>query len=178
MQNLKAWPFKTYVKENQLFEDTFASSNSKLNMFTMKKFIVFVLGALIFTACGTTSETTNEENPNEALEKEVMAIHDEVMPKMGEINKLKNDILKRADSLAEAGEEEAAARLKALGEELEEAGSSMMVWMRQYKPGDLTEEEIKSYLEDQKVKVEEVKEKINGSLEKARKEMESWMEEE
>jgi ribosome recycling factor len=106
-----------------------------------------------------------------------MAIHDEVMPKMSEVNKLKNDIMKKADSLAQAGEEEASTRLKALAEELEDAGSSMMVWMRQYKPADLNEEEVKAYLEEQKVKVEEVRTKINTRLEKARKELESWMEE-
>lgn len=140
--------------------------------------MVFALAAFVFAACSNESETTTEENPSETLEKEVMAIHDEVMPKMGEVNKLKNDIKKKADSLAEAGEEEASERLKVLADELEDAGNSMMAWMRQYKPADLSEEKIKAYLEDQKVKVEEVRTKINTRLDKARKEIESWMQEE
>ena len=56
---------------------------------------------LILIACGKTSEhaghdmdgDNDNDSPNQALYNQVMDIHDEVMPKMEDIYKLKKDFL-------------------------------------------------------------------------------------
>jgi len=140
-----------------------------------KRILFMALAVTAFAACSGEKQETEEDN-TEALKNDVMGIHDEVMPKMGEVTKLKNDILKEAEKLAEEGEEEASNRLKTLAAELEEAGNSMMTWMRQYKPNDIDEDKMKAYLDEQKVKVEEVRSKINGGIEKAKAEIEKLLE--
>ncbi len=140
----------------------------------MNKFKSLFLAVIIgFAAIACESGPTEEEQQN-SLKDEVMEIHDEVMPKMGEMNTLKNELLADADSLSADSSNvenlELSIDLKQIASELEEANKSMMDWMRNYKPtfDEQTHEEIMQYLEDQKVKAGEVKTKILTSIEKAK----------
>lgn len=140
----------------------------------MNKFKSLFLAVIIgFAAIACESGPTEEEQQN-SLKDEVMEIHDEVMPKMGEMNTLKNELLADADSLSADSSNvenlELSIDLKQIASELEEANKSMMDWMRNYKPtfDEQTHEEIMQYLEDQKVKAGEVKTKILTSIKKAK----------
>ncbi len=134
---------------------------------------LFLAVVVAFVAIACESGPTEEEQQN-SLKDEVMEIHDEVMPKMGEMNTLKNELLADADSLSADSSNvenlELSIDLRQIASELEEANKSMMDWMRNYKPtfDEQTHEEIMQYLEDQKVKAGEVKTKILTSIEKAK----------
>ena len=140
----------------------------------MNKIKTLLVAMLVaFTAIACESGPTEEEQQN-SLKDEVMGIHDEVMPKMGEINTLKNELLSNAETLAidstNVENIEMSNNLKQVATELEDANKSMMEWMRNYKPNfdEQTHEEIMQYLDEQKVKAGEVKDKILTSIEKAK----------
>jgi len=108
-----------------------------------------------------------EDSPNKALYDQVMAIHDEVMPKMNDLYKAKTELRKRleASDLTEA-------ERTAIGEkiaQIEAADESMMVWMRQFEPipDSAGEEKAKQYLEAELIKVKKVREDILQALEEA-----------
>ncbi len=95
-----------------------------------------------------------------------MAIHDEVMPKMGELRRTRKDLLLQADSLMESNPDRAA-MLTTVADEIGNANEGMMQWMRAYEPEfEGTDEEIKQYLEDQKVAIQKVKDEMIESLKK------------
>jgi len=125
----------------------------------MKNLTLILLTFLL--ACGSA-----KQEEQQALKDEVMAIHDEVMPKMGELRRARKDLMLQADSLAETNPDRAAL-LHAAAEEIAAASEGMMQWMRAYEPEfEGTDEEIMQYLEDQKVAVQKVKDDMMGSLEK------------
>jgi paraquat-inducible protein B len=128
------------------------------------------LGLVVF-AC---SKGEDQEQIQADLKEEVRAIHDEVMPKMSEINQMKQEILAEvaeleADSLNEESVEKSNL-LKSLAADLEDANKSMMDWMRSYKSdlSEFTKEEVLPYLNSEKEKVTEVKNKMLNSIEKAK----------
>lgn len=96
-----------------------------------------------------------------------MAIHDEVMPKMGTLGKLVGQLKPMADSLGVESVE-----FKAM-KDLQEANRSMMDWMQGFgdrfdadeilNGKDLSDEKKKWLLEEEE-KVKQVKENINSSI--------------
>ena len=54
---------------------------------------LFLLIALAFSACNT------EQSAQEKLWDEMMAVHDEVMPKMGDLNRLSRNIRAQLDTV-------------------------------------------------------------------------------
>jgi regulator of replication initiation timing len=96
---------------------------------------------------------------NQALYDEVMKVHDEVMPKMDDIYKLKQELKKQiADSSALPMEKKKTIEATIL--RLDSASENMMVWMRNFNPlpDSLGEEKARAYLEEQQEKIEKVKE--------------------
>lgn len=101
-----------------------------------------------------------------------MAIHDEVMPKMGTLGKLVGQLKPMADSLGAESVE-----FKAM-KDLQEANRSMMDWMQGFgdrfdadeilNGKDLSDEKKKWLLEEEE-KVKQVKENINSSIANAEK---------
>lgn len=129
--------------------------------------ICFVFGfSLIFQSCGNSQEEANKK-----LREEVIAVHDEVMPKMGQLKSLEKNSLQMAEELANGQEPDSAkiAALKSLAVELDQAYEGMFVWMRQYdvEDGEKSPEEVRIYLEDQIEKVTEVNAQIKAVLAKA-----------
>lgn len=119
---------------------------------------LFLLASVLFAAgC--------QEKSNQELYEEVMAVHDEVMPKMNDIYRAKNSLRKQleAPGLSETEQE----RIRHKIAQLDSADEGMMVWMRKFDPipDSLGEEKARQYLEDQLVKVKEVKENILKALE-------------
>lgn len=133
------------------------------------KYMFFTaLTLILFLSCkeeGKKSETLTQM-------KEVMAIHDEVMPKMGTISKLVAELKPKADST------ETGIIYDEAMKDLQAAHKSMMDWMKGF--GDrFTSDEIlngtalteqkQEWLNEEEKKVKALKLQINNSIEKAEK---------
>jgi len=133
----------------------------------MKK--IFALAALLFLFAACSGFDT------EAKKNEVLDIHDEVMPKIGQVMNLKKKVLEKAETEADSTK---ANDLRDLAKQLEDANTGMMVWMRQWsmnsKPHldeETTIEERKAFFKSEMEKVSKVKEDINNSIAAAKKEL-------
>lgn len=128
-------------------------------------FILLSFASLFIISC--------QDNKSDVLHKEIMTIHDEIMPKTGEISYLYLAFRKKLEtdsSISMAQRQE----LSAQADDLEKAEEEMMVWMNDYIiPQTLRDtknsEEIISYLQDQKIVISKIKEHTEASLEKAKK---------
>ena len=133
----------------------------------MKKLLVAFLiltPALLLFSCQSA-----EHKAQEALKKEIFMIHDEVMPKTSEINRLQRKIravVKDNPALDSASQQ----KISDVQVQLEKAHDEMMVWMNNFKsPAKLraskSHEEIIQYLEDEKSKIELVRVNMLSSIE-------------
>lgn len=120
-------------------------------------------------------ETTLPEVPSEdeLLYKEVMAIHDEAMAKMGQISRLSrqlNDSIENTNANPMEQEEMINLYRNRL-KELKEADGAMRIWMRQFsKEGDsLKGAERISYLKEEKAAMQEVARQMDDAIDEARK---------
>ncbi len=88
--------------------------------------------ALLFLAIGAMVTSCKQEKKTETKPadssqmKEVMAIHDEVMPKMGEVGKLVSQLKPLIDTTAQGRKYESAMK------ELQASNESMMKWMQDF----------------------------------------------
>lgn len=117
-----------------------------------------------------TQPEETEVSPNEKLYNEVMSVHDEVMPKMDDIYKLKTALKKQlSDDPNMAEQKKKEIELAIL--QLDSASESMMVWMRNFNPlpDSLGEEKARQYLELEKEKVNKVKDDMLNAIEGANK---------
>ena len=108
-----------------------------------------LLASLITLSC----ERKVESSPRITIVDEVMAIHDSVMPKMGNLRKTRKAILEKAESMDDSVMR---ALLIKKADKLDSAQKSMMGWMRQYNP---------TYYEDQKELIQGVKDLMEDALE-------------
>ncbi|WP_431125137.1 hypothetical protein [Flagellimonas flava] len=133
----------------------------------MKKHIFLAtLALLLIVACK--SDKKSEDGVTQM--DQVMAIHDEVMPKMSTLGKLVGELKSKVDTTETGKAYEAAMR------DLQASHNSMMDWMKGF--GDrfnsdeilngkeLTEQKQK-WLHEEEVKVKALKEQINTSIAKA-----------
>lgn len=99
--------------------------------------------------------------------EKVMAIHDEVMPRMGTIGKLVAELKPLADST-----ESGMAYARAM-KDLQQAHASMMDWMQGFGNrfdseeilnGKALTEEKQQWLDEEEEKVKQVREQINSSI--------------
>lgn len=126
-------------------------------MKNLKQLIVLIA---ILVACGP-----SKKEELQTLKDEVIAIHDEVMPKMGELRKTRIALEALADSLMQT-DSTRAMNINSLASDIASANEGMMQWMRAFEPDfEGTDEEIKQYLEEQKVAVKKVQEDMIESLE-------------
>lgn len=99
--------------------------------------------------------------PESRLYDHVMAVHDEVMPKMSDIYKARKK-LKKIDI------PDLESRKNELIQELEMADEAMMEWMRQFdKPTSENIDENMAYLQDEKIKIEQVSVQMLKAIEQA-----------
>lgn len=134
------------------------------NLITLmrRNWILFISSFWLLLACGD-----NLKKENESLKEEVIAIHDEVMPLMGDLKNYQKQVEKRisqADSLGISPEE--VADLKVMAGDLGNSFEGMFVWMRQFKSSydDMTDEQVRDYLLEQKIFVEKVNADIKKSM--------------
>uniref|UniRef100_UPI004048099A hypothetical protein n=1 Tax=Algoriphagus sp. TaxID=1872435 RepID=UPI004048099A len=134
----------------------------------MKLFSSFLtlLCSMLMLACAIALIETNKE-----MRAQIIEVHDAVMPKMGELMSLEKKALALADSLF-AQDSTASSEIEAmrsLAGELNQAHEGMFVWMRQYSLDEegKTPEEIKTYLDEQLLKVNQVNAAIKAALDQA-----------
>ncbi len=129
---------------------------------------LLLLFSLVGAACQNTSNPNEASSdvdvdslsPREALYSEVMQIHDDVMPKMHDIMSLSKKL-----KAVKATNESDILEIKNKITDLENAGESMMVWMRNFNPdGGNTPEEALEYLEGEKEKIKTVKREMEGAI--------------
>ena len=109
-----------------------------------------------------------EEGGNQALYDEVMKVHDEVMPKMDNIYKLKGQLkekLANTPGMADEKKQE----IEGIILRLDSASEGMMVWMRKFNPlpDSVGEEQAKEYLEGEMEKIKKVRDDVRKALEEA-----------
>jgi cbb3-type cytochrome oxidase subunit 3 len=143
-----------------------------MNTIMKKMIFFFLLSVFAFSACQSGEQAPSEEGlmaEQDQLWDEVMAEHDEVMPKMSEIKRLERELT------AMIGEEssldaEAQEKVGQVVQQLSAAGEGMMSWMsqiRQLEPmrEEMEHEQIIEYLKGEKEKITKVKEDMLQSIE-------------
>lgn len=134
----------------------------------MKKISSILFCTILFLGLSCKEEKKAPEGPTQM--ENVMAIHDEVMPKMGKLGKLVGELKAKVDTTEMGKKYEVAMK------DLQEANTAMMDWMRDFGDkfdsdeilnGKALTEEKQQWLDEEEEKVKVVKEKINGSIERA-----------
>ncbi|MCX7742947.1 MAG: hypothetical protein N2167_00130 [Flavobacteriales bacterium] len=138
----------------------------KASNFFIISFAVILI--VIVAACG--KSLSKEEKEAKILEKqinEVMAIHDSVMPKTGEIFKLKKKLSNFEKTISDSIQIQKIFRCKNL---LVEADEAMMKWMHEFREADpmLSFQEKQRYYLEEKKKITEVKNKMLSSIDSAK----------
>lgn len=143
----------------------------------MKTFFLSGVIALLAFACGGNASDQNQQEDPAALEKqmweEVMAVHDEVMPKMSEINRLSRGLREYQEN-QEAIDPQLEERINAALQDLSTAEESMWDWMNNLKQLDglreqMSHEEIMNYLQEEKTSIDKVRDDMLGAIEEAQK---------
>ncbi|GAB3249121.1 hypothetical protein GCM10027347_05970 [Larkinella harenae] len=143
----------------------------------LKSFPFFCLFNLLIWSCQSGQDhQTHHHSESESqatgavaeLEKQVLAVHDSLMPQMSDLMELQAEVtakIARADAPAKA-------RGAQISQQLTAADDAMTDWMHQYK-GDtlsqLSQEQALAYLKIQQGKVETVRQHLRQSLADARK---------
>lgn len=132
----------------------------------MKKII------LLMAALATFVTSCNEEKQSSKM-KEVIAIHDEVMPKMGKLGSMVGELNSKENDSTEIGRQYKEARI-----DLQEANEAMMDWMQnfgnRFTPDEILNgaalsEQKRQWLDEEEEKVKMLREQINSSIAKAEK---------
>ncbi len=125
---------------------------------------------LVLAIIMSTAYSCKESKQDSSQMKKVLAIHDEVMPKMGTIGSLISTLDEKI-SEGDTTEQYATAR-----QDLKAAHKSMMDWMKNFgerfdgdeimKGKSLTEEK-QQWLDEEEVKVKALRDQINSSIKNA-----------
>ncbi len=131
------------------------------------KYSIF-LAAFLFLAISCKQGEKASEKSTQM--ENVMAIHDEVMPKMGKLGKLVGELKSKVDT-TETGQQ-----YKAAMKDLQEANVAMMDWMQSFGSrfdsdeilnGKELSAQKQEWLNEEEENVKALKEQINSSIEKA-----------
>lgn len=134
----------------------------------MREILSAFLCTVLFLGFSCKEEKKAPESSSQM--EEVMAIHDEVMPKMGTIGKLVGELKSKVDSTEMGQQYEMAMK------DLQDANTAMMDWMKDFGDrfnheeileGKELSEEKQQWLDEEEENVKVVKEKINGSIARA-----------
>lgn len=133
---------------------------------------IFFLIASIFLIFSCKEEKKEEHKASNSQMKQVMAIHDEVMPKMSLLGKMVGEMTVKEDSSA-LGLQYKIARI-----DLQLAHKSMMDWMQGFGNrfdsdeilnGKELSDQKQIWLDEEEAKVKALRDQINSSLDEAKK---------
>jgi len=138
----------------------------------MKNILVALSCVAILGACGQDKAAVEE------AEKEIFAIHDEIMPQMTQLMEYKSGLsteITKLDSLLKINTNDSLQKRKdealAISTTLQEADKGMMDWMHDYR-GDslkaLNGEETLKAMGVEKTKITAVREKMRDGMDKAK----------
>jgi hypothetical protein len=124
---------------------------------------LFLMIAFAFSACNT------EQSAQEKLWDEMMVVHDEVMPKMGDLNRLSRDIRAQLDTVPPIDTLKKLQQLDLLIR-IGKAEEGMMAWMSELKLLDdlratKSHKEIIQYLEAEKQRIGAVRDSMLVGIE-------------
>ena len=140
----------------------------------MKALKALVLSLILVLTVSCDKKPSQEAQAFNSAFKDVMAVHDEVMPKMNEMGKLSTELKAKVDT-TEAGK----TYQKAL-DSLGNAHTLMMTWMEDFSnkfpyaedrlKGKSTEQILEDIeaLKNEKKKVDAVRDAVNGSINNAK----------
>lgn len=132
----------------------------------MRTFLLIICLAILAISCK--EEKKAPEGPTQM--DRVMAVHDEVMPKMGALGKLVGELKEKVDTTEVGQQYEKAMK------DLQKANRAMMNWMKNFGDrfdsdeilyGKELSEQKQQWLNEEEEKVNALKEQINGSIERA-----------
>ncbi|NAS12622.1 hypothetical protein [Poritiphilus flavus] len=136
----------------------------------MKLKILVLLSAILLLGGSCKQKAESEKEPSQM--DQVMAIHDEVMPKMSTIGKLVKELKPRADST------EMGMKYDKAMKDLQASHKSMMDWMKgfgdRFEPAEILDgkeltEQKQLWLDEEEIKVKEMRDQINTSIANAEK---------
>ena len=122
-----------------------------------------IVKLMVIVLIGTMANCGEKEK---SLYDQVMDIHDEVMPKMNDIYKMRKSL---QDSIAKTPDMPEKTKLKFQQSilRLDSAGNSMMSWMREFNPPEAKDKEaFNKYMETELVKVKKMREDVMRALNK------------
>ena len=132
----------------------------------------FFLLFLLHFACSSESESPKEPelSERELLYKQVMEVHDAVMPKMSDLNRIKRQLKDKLEENA-VTDKEMKSQMNLNIDELIAAENSMMDWMKAFKvpKKDDPDKEVIVYLNEEKLKIERVSDQMLSSLQNGTK---------
>lgn len=142
--------------------------------FMKKASLIVIVAAVCFYSCGRKSEDHSQHNqhegsatadPNKPLSDSVMDVHNQVMPKMGEIIRLTESL---RDKVAKTPDMSAAKKqeIEAAIDSLDAASEGMMDWMHKFKPEAQADDQVRQYLKNELVRVAIVKQRMLSAIEK------------
>lgn len=129
--------------------------------------MVLVTGLFLFSCTGSDTLEQNVGELKDSLQAEIMRVHDDVMPKHLELQKLKKEVDARAEELK--NDTLLANNLSQVSVLLDSAYRSMNTWMYEYEPmsKDMTREEIMDYYRVEREKIDAVRDLMLESLDRA-----------
>lgn len=136
-----------------------------VNSCNMKVLTILFTTSLILFSCNLNQNAGEAEYALKKMHTEVMEIHDEVMPRMSDIGKLKKQLKEKLNSPETTKQDS----IQQLIYQLEEADNAMMDWMGNFKKPNYKEAEAaeKVYLSEKK-KIIVVRDKMNSTISAAR----------
>ncbi len=132
-------------------------------------FFYMTLLAVLFISC---NQLSKEEEKFDTIMEKVISVHDEVMPKMGEISSLIKDLEPKIDT-TETGKSYAKAQ-----QDLKDSYDFMMTWMSDFSEkfphdgAEMDSAKISSQiklLKEEEIEVGELRDQINNSIDNAKR---------
>ena len=126
----------------------------------MKKYSFLIFSLIGLCLFSISCQEYNQEQ--QQLWDQVMEVHDEIMPKMGDLHQLKKQLKKREKQSA----------ITAAIASIEQSQDAMMDWMREFKSmrdlSKLEHQAALNYLKKEQERVEQLKQLMLGSLEEGK----------
>ncbi|MBD0777003.1 hypothetical protein HPE56_04280 [Maribacter sp. ANRC-HE7] len=138
----------------------------------MKKFLSLIAVVFLISNISCKDEKKVDENASENQMAKVMAIHDEVMPKMSVMGKMVGELSSKEDST------ELGLQYKNARKGLQDAHKAMMDWMQGFGNrfdsdeilnGKALTAQKQSWLDEEEAKIKALREQINTSIANAEK---------
>jgi len=143
----------------------------------MRIFILAGISVLFLFSCKPSDKATETSTDPKVLEEQVMAIHDEVMPKLSDIQDLSSQLRKIRAEIPEntQGKVVTPEGMDDIMESLKLADQSMWDWMDQYgkQHDSIPADQLIPFLNRQMELVKSVETKVNTSITKAQ----DWLKE-